>query len=97
MADVSLEEIRANLFAALLSDCLDAAEVTKQALPSRIRPLDDASILVGRARTAIFMETYTADDHSYDLEIALVDGLREGEIPVFACGNPVRVAPWGNC
>jgi 4-hydroxy-4-methyl-2-oxoglutarate aldolase len=95
MAHVSLEEIRANLFTALLSDCLDAVGMYKQAMPSRIRPLDDASVLVGRARTAVFMETFRADDHAYDLEIALVDGLRQGEIPVFACGNPVRVAPWG--
>jgi regulator of RNase E activity RraA len=29
------------------------------------------------------------------LEIALVDSLQPGEIPVFACSNPARVAPWG--
>src|SRR5690606_16243827 len=31
----------------------------------------------------------------YELEIALLDSLQTGEIPVFACSNPARVAPWG--
>ena len=25
----------------------------------------------------------------------LIDSLQPGDIPVFACGNPVRIAPWG--
>ena len=53
--------------------------------------------MVGRARTAAFMEVYHVPPASnpYELEIALVDGLAVDEIPVFACSNPVRVAPWG--
>jgi len=31
----------------------------------------------------------------YELEIELVDSLKPGDIPVFACSNPARVAPWG--
>jgi len=31
----------------------------------------------------------------YEMEIALIDSLKPGEIPVFACSNPGRVAPWG--
>ena len=68
----------------------------RQALPSRIRPLDDASVMVGRARTAAFMEVYhVAAGNPYKLEIALIDSLQPGDIPVFACFNPARVAPWG--
>ena len=53
--------------------------------------------MVGRARTAAFMEVYSVPDESnpYELEIALIDSLKPGEIPVFACSNPGRVAPWG--
>jgi regulator of RNase E activity RraA len=66
-------------------------------LPARIRPLDDASVMVGRARTAVFMEVWHVEDgvNPYELEIALIDSLRDGEIPVFACSNPERIAPWG--
>jgi regulator of RNase E activity RraA len=93
----SLEEIREKLFASVLSDCLDAAGLMRQALPSRIRPLDEASVMVGRARTAAFMEVYHVEPGSnpYEHEIRLIDSLRPGDIPVFACSNPLRVAPWG--
>jgi len=91
-----LEEVRTRLFASVLSDCLDQAGLTRQALPSRIRPLDEALVMVGRARTAAFMEVYhVGPGNPYELEIALIDSLQPGEIPVFACSNPVRVAPWG--
>ena len=52
--------------------------------------------MIGRARTAAFMEVYhVAPGNPYELEIALIDSLRPGDIPVFACSNPARVAPWG--
>jgi 4-hydroxy-4-methyl-2-oxoglutarate aldolase len=93
----SLAAIRETLFTSVLSDCLDQIGVMKQALPSRIRPLDEASVMVGRARTAAFMEVYDVPNGSnpYELEIALVDSLERDDIPVFACSNPVRIAPWG--
>ena len=97
MPHPTLDEIRSTLFASVLSDCLDQAGHRRQALPSRIRPLDESAVLVGRARTAAYMEVYYAPpgENPYALEIDLVDSLRPGEIPVFACSNPLRVAPWG--
>jgi regulator of RNase E activity RraA len=97
MTEFGLADIKDKLFASVISDCLDQAGCMKQALPSRIRPLDDALVMVGRARTAAFMEVYDVPTGSnpYELEIALIDSLKPGEIPVFACSNPDRVAPWG--
>ncbi|MGB9368041.1 MAG: RraA family protein [Xanthobacteraceae bacterium] len=93
----SLPDIRSRLFASVLSDCLDAAGVMDRALPARIRPLDEASVMVGRARTAQFMEVdhHEVGTNPYELEIALIDSLARDEIPVFACSNPERIAPWG--
>ncbi len=97
MTDTSIEDIRSTLFTSVLSDCLDQAGCRNQALPSRIRPLDESLVMVGRARTAAFMEVYHVEpgENPYALEIALIDSLAVGEIPVFACSNPGRVAPWG--
>src|SRR5690349_3206191 len=97
MPNASLDEIRTTLFASVLSDCLDQAGYRNQALPSRIRPLDEAVVMVGRARTAAYMETYhvTPGENPYAMEIDLVDSLQPGEIPVFACSNPLRIGPWG--
>ncbi|HTI01773.1 MAG TPA: RraA family protein [Acidisoma sp.] len=92
-----MAELRESLFSALLSDCLDQVGLRRQAMPSRIRPLDESQILVGRARTGAYMEVYHVEDgvNPYDLEIALIDSLMPDEVPVFACSNPARVAPWG--
>jgi 4-hydroxy-4-methyl-2-oxoglutarate aldolase len=97
MTSVSLDSLREKLFVSVLSDCLDSVGLMHQALPSRIRPLDEERIMVGRARTAAFMEVYHHEPgtNSYELEIGLIDSLQQDEIPVFACSNPARVAPWG--
>jgi regulator of RNase E activity RraA len=85
------------LFASLLSDVLDSFGYWRQALPARIRPLDDNLLMLGRARTALYLEIYshTEGDNPYQLEIELIDSLQPGQIPVFACGTSGRVAPWG--
>ncbi len=93
----TLADIREKLFTSVLSDCLDQVGLTQQALPARIRPLDEGLVMAGRARTAAFMEVYHVEPgvNPYELEIALVDSLQPDEIPVFACSNPARIAPWG--
>jgi regulator of RNase E activity RraA len=93
----SLDDLRRSLFSAVLSDCLDAAGHRGQAMHARIRPLDDALVLCGRARTGLYMDVYDAPpgENPYELEIRLVDDLKPGEVPVFACGTSGRVAPWG--
>lgn len=86
------------LYAAVLSDALDAAGVWNQAMSARIRPLDDRLKLCGRARTAQFVEVPYVEDgvNPYELEIAIVDDLKPGDIAVFSCGGSSRIAPWGS-
>jgi regulator of RNase E activity RraA len=92
-----LTALRKQLFAAVLSDCLDAAGHRDQAMQARIRPLDDTLVLCGRARTALYMDVYDAPpgENPYELEIRLIDDLKPDEVPVFACGASGRIAPWG--
>jgi regulator of RNase E activity RraA len=93
----SLDDLRRSLFSAVLSDCLDAAGHRGQAMHARIRPLDDALVLCGRARTGLYMDVYDAPpgENPYELEIRLIDDLQPGEVPMFACGASGRIAPWG--
>lgn len=95
--DGILEAMQDRLFSAMLSDVLDGLGHTRQALPARIRPLDEGVRMAGRARTALYLEVFEAKEgeNPYDLEIDLVDSLAAGEIPVFACGHSGRIAPWG--
>jgi regulator of RNase E activity RraA len=91
------QRIREQLFVALLSDTLDSLGHRHQAFAAHIRPLDDELVMVGRARTGLYRDVYHVADgeNPYELEIALIDDLKPGEIPVLACGTSGRIAPWG--
>lgn len=86
------------LYAAVLSDVLDGFGRKNQAMRPFIRPLDENCVLFGRARTGLYMNTYAVADgeNPYEVEIALVDDLKPGDVAVFGCGGPTdRIAPWG--
>ena len=97
MPPIELSDLSA-LSATLLSDVMDALGLTHRAMRPFVRPLADELVLVGRARTGLYMPTYSVrpGENPYEVEIALVDDLKPGEIPVLACGGPTeRIAPWG--
>ena len=89
--------IARELYTAVLSDVLDELGHRAQALPPSIRPLDDARNMVGAARTGLYREIFEvrAGENPYELEIALVDDLKPGDVAVFGCGGSTRIAPWG--
>ena len=92
------EQIVTMLYAAVLSDVMDGLGLMEQALKPFVRPLDDKLVLFGRARTGLYMPRYQVaeGEDPYEVEIALVDDLRPGDVAVFACGGPTdRIAPWG--
>ncbi len=96
--DPVLIEMRERFFCALISDVLDGLGHTAQVLAPHIRPLDESLVMVGRARTMLYADVYAPprdDENHYELEIALVDSLRPGDIAVSACGGTGRIAPWG--
>ncbi|WP_088343695.1 MULTISPECIES: RraA family protein [Rhodomicrobium] len=92
-----LDVVRGRLYVAVLSDVLDELGYRGQALPSRIRPLDDTLVLAGHARTGLYRDVYhiAPGENPYALEIALIDSLKAGEVAVLGCGNTGRIAPWG--
>jgi regulator of RNase E activity RraA len=86
------------LTAPLLSDVMDSLGLAHQAMKPFVRPLDDRLSLAGRVRTGLYMPVYsvTPGENPYAVEMALVDDLKPGEVPVLACGGPTdRIAPWG--
>ena len=82
-----LSELAAKLYAAVLSDGLDEVGHRGQALKPFIRPLDDASVLCGFARTGLYRPVYHVEParNPYAVEMALIDSLRAGEVAVLAC------------
>jgi 4-hydroxy-4-methyl-2-oxoglutarate aldolase len=91
-------DLQKRLYAAVLSDVLDGMGLREQAMKPFVRPLDEASVLFGRARTGLYMPVYEVreGENPYEVEIALVDDLTLGDVAVFSCGGPTdRIAPWG--
>lgn len=97
MKDVNPEQL-IPLSAAILSDIVDSLGLMRRAMKPYVRPLDDAHVMVGRARTGLYMPAYALRDgeNPYEVEIALVDDLQPQEVVVLACNGPTeRIAPWG--
>ena len=97
MKDVNPEQLKP-LSAAILSDIVDSLGLMRRAMRPFVRPLDDTQVMVGRARTGLYMPAYALRDgeNPYEIEIALVDDLQPQEVVVLACNGPSeRIAPWG--
>jgi 4-hydroxy-4-methyl-2-oxoglutarate aldolase len=94
----AVEQVKQRLFTAVLSDVLDRLGHTRQAMSAKIRPLDPSLVMVGRARTGFYVDVFepVEGENPYELEIALVDDLRPGEVAVLGCGHSGRIAPWGD-
>ena len=59
-----------SLSAAILSDVMDSLGLRDQAMRTFVRPLDEGSVLVGRARTGLYMPVYSVreGENPYDIQ-----------------------------
>jgi len=97
MPSLDLSQMQA-LSSSILSDIMDSLGLRDRAMKPFIRPIDDGKVMIGRARTGLYMPTYALreGENPYEVEIALVDDLQPQEIVVLACNGPTdRLAPWG--
>ena len=77
---------------------MDSLGLVRRAMKPYVRPIDDGKVLIGRARTGLYMPAYGVreGENPYEVEIALVDDLKADEVIVLACNGPSdRIAPWG--
>lgn len=90
-------EGRRRLYSSVLSDVLDGLGCPEHAMAAAIRPLDDASVLFGRARTGQYIDSFEVveGENPYATEIALVDDLKPDDVAVLNCGGTERYAAWG--
>ncbi len=95
---MSLQDYRTVVYTAVISDVLDGLGLPNQAMKPFIRPLDDSSVFIGRARTGLYVPVFgdRSFENPYEHEIALVDSLKAEDVPVLATGGRTeRIAPWG--
>ena len=97
MNEALIAEVRQKLYSGVISDVLDGLGQMHHALAPGVRPLDDALVLFGRARTALYMPVYHHEPgtNPYELEIRLIDSLQPDDVAVMACPRGKRIGPWG--
>ena len=83
------------LYTAVVSDVLDSVGFRNQAMRHDIRPLHPDFVVVGRARTAYWIEEYKVRDNPYLNEIEMIDSLRPGDVSVHSTDLTWNIAPWG--
>ena len=96
--ELDFAALKQRLYTAVLSDVLDEFGRMDQAMRPFVRPLDETKVMFGRARTGLFMNTYSVapGENPYEIEIALIDDLKTDDVVVFGCDGPTnRIAPWG--
>ena len=82
-------------YSAVLTDVLDALGLRTQCMAPSIRPLTPTTKAWGEAVT-IRLEAVTAPpDDPYQLEMEVIDDLREGDLIVAQCEGPQLSAFWG--
>lgn len=90
-----LATLREKLYAAVVSDVLDAAGLHDQAMDARLRPLAPTMRLVGRAHTVVTADVFEVPADPYRLEIEAVDALKPGDVMVASTGRSQRTCFWG--
>ena len=95
--EINIDQIRTQLYTAVLSDTLDSMGMFNQVLEPGITPLDDSSILCGWARVGLYLPIYHDDPavNVYEKELELIDSLKPDEVPVLVCHGLKKIAPWG--
>ena len=83
------------LYAAVISDALDAAGYREQALRHTIRPLNPTTVVVGRAMPVLCVDVYEIPDEPYQQEIAAVDSLKQDDVFVCSTNQSTRNCIWG--
>ncbi len=93
---ITLNEIRESLYAAVVSDALDAAGLRAQSCATPLRNLTGgADVLVGRAKTTLWEDLDGEDSEPYKLELEAVDSCQPDDIFIAAAHGSNRSGIWG--
>lgn len=93
--EITIQQVRESLYAAVLSDALDAVGYHAQSPRTPLPCLTSAKMIVGRCRTTLWADMYHPDPRPYELELQAVDACQADEVFVAAAGGSMRSGIWG--
>jgi regulator of RNase E activity RraA len=94
-AEITLEMVRTNLYAAVVCDALDAMEFINQSPRVQLVCQSGGPMLVGRCRTTLWADMAHVDPSPYELELLAVDGCKPDDVLIAAAGGSMRSGIWG--
>ena len=85
------------LYVAVVADIIDGLGHRHQVMRAGIRPVlpDPRRVLVGRAATLLVAPQHERPEQPYAAQIAAIDALRPGDVPIIATGGLTTAAVWG--
>jgi 4-hydroxy-4-methyl-2-oxoglutarate aldolase len=95
IAGKTFEQLKLKLYSAVLSDVLDELGYRNQTLDSGLRPLDEQTIIIGRAFTVVAQKVFEVPKEPYKLQMEAVDAMKPEEVFVVTTGDSDSAAFWG--
>ena len=87
--------IRGKLYTAVVSDVLDSLGFREQVMRHDIRTLHPDHVVIGRARTLLWVDVYEIREDPYQNVIRAVDSLKPGDVCVHSTDYSWHSACWG--
>jgi regulator of RNase E activity RraA len=88
-------ELKAQLYTAVIADILDDLGLREQVMEPALRPLDPDTVLAGLARTMLAVPEFEIPARPYQNQIAATDTLRPGDVVVAHVSRITASAFWG--
>jgi 4-hydroxy-4-methyl-2-oxoglutarate aldolase len=93
--EITLAMMRESLYAAVVSDALDALGYRHQSPRVPLRPFTVEGLLVGRCKTTLWADMFHEDPRPYELELKAVDSCQPDDVMICAASGSVHSALWG--
>lgn len=94
--DRSIDELRTQLYSAVVADALDQLGFRHQSPRVRLMPMNaPESTLVGRCKTTLWADMAHGDPRPYELELKAVDECQPDDVLIAAAGGSMRSGIWG--
>jgi 4-hydroxy-4-methyl-2-oxoglutarate aldolase len=92
---MNLQELKDQLYVAVISDVLDQLGYKNQATRITFHAYTGINKLIGRCKTTLWADMYDVDTNPYELELRAVDSCQPCDILIGAAGGSNRSGIWG--
>ena len=93
--EITLDMMREKLYAAVVSDALDALGYRKQSPKIPLLPQTSEDVLIGRCKTTLWEDIDFEDPCPYELELLAIDSCQPDDVMICAAQGSTRSGVWG--